>query len=96
MGSKLNSTKKTKLPHLKKIPEKIGTLIVPRFAEYQKQEYKITSLSFSFNSYKIGFLTFPEDSEVEKFERSCFNGSHIKKLRIPPKLKYLDDGWDFC
>ena len=95
-GLTVEINQKDKTAKLKKIPNEVDTLIIPRYAEYKNQKYTIISLSFSYSSSKIGFLTFPEDSEVEKIEMNCFHGTHIRKLKIPPKLKYLEYSWATC
>lgn len=76
-----------------KIPDEADTLIIPRYAKYKNKKYKITSICLGKNSCHIKFLTFPKDSEIETFGKSCFYGSTINKLTIPPKLNKLVEGW---
>lgn len=76
-------------------PKASGTVFIPKFVEYENQKYKIISIGdYAFNANKsIDYLTFPEDSEVERFERCFLQNCNINKLQIPPKLKYLGHGW---
>ena len=86
---------KNKTASIIESPKAKGTVLIPRFAEYENVKYKIISIdTSSFRDTKIESVTFPEDSEVETFEGSIFEDSTIKKLQIPPKLKNLNDGWN--
>lgn len=68
-----------------------GNVFIPRFVEYQGTKYIITTIcSYSFSNTKIDSLTFASDSEITSIEKNSFDCAHIKKLQIPPNLKYMD------
>lgn len=72
----------------------IGDVFIPRTVEHQNKVYTITSLSSNaFYQNNIQSITFPDDSEVDTFEKDCLINTQIKKLQIPAKLKNLQDGW---
>ncbi|KAK8897753.1 hypothetical protein M9Y10_015718 [Tritrichomonas musculus] len=93
-GLRVSINEKDKTASIIESPKATGIVLIPKFAKYNNIQYLITSISEkSFNRNYIEFLTFPEDSEVESFKMGSLLGAHIKKLRIPPKLKYLGSGW---
>ena len=93
-GLRVSINKKDKTASIIKSPEAKGIILVPRFATHDNINYKIISIGGnSFENCNIEFLTFPEDSEIESFKQHSFLFAHIKKLRIPPKLKTLEANW---
>ena len=74
-----------------KSPKATGNVFIPRFVEKGNIQYKIISIGEkAFENCKINLLTFPEDSEVETFESSCFLNANIKCLQIPSSVKKID------
>ena len=75
-------------------PKATGSIFIPRFVEYKKEKYNIISIKKkAFSDNNIIDITFPDDSEIITFEQRCFHFTHIRKLKIPAKLKYLETGW---
>ncbi|KAK8887509.1 hypothetical protein M9Y10_038557 [Tritrichomonas musculus] len=86
---KINESNNT--ASITKSPKAHGNIFIPRFFKKGNIKYKIISIeSYSFSDCDIGYLTFPEDSEVEIFEPYCFVGADIKKLQIPASVQKLD------
>ena len=74
-----------------KSPKATGDVFIPRFVEKGNIQYKIISIGEkAFQDCKINSLTFPEDSEIETFESSCFINALIKCLQIPSSVKKID------
>ena len=93
-GLRVSINEKNKTAIVIHSPNATGIVLVPRFAVINNIKYKIISIKgYAFEGNKIDFLTFPEDSEIESFDSNCFVRAHIKKLRIPPKLKELGICW---
>lgn len=71
-------------------------IIIPRFFNYKKQNYAITSItegSFKSN-HEIEFISFEEESEIYKIEKNSFFDSSIKKIIFPPSLTEIEEGWN--
>lgn len=68
-----------------------GKVFIPHFFEKGNVKYKIIAISKNaFENCNIESLTFPEDSEVEIFESSCFFNAQINILQIPSSVKTID------
>ena len=93
-GLRVAINEKYKTASIIRSPKATGIVLIPRFAKYKTIEYPIISIDgYSFKDNYIELLTFPEDSEVESFNENSLVQAHIKKLRFPPKLKYLKNRW---
>ena len=93
-GLKVKINQKNDTCSIIKSSKDTRNVFIPRFAEYEEKKYKIILFdSGAFSGCNIDSLSFAEDSEFEMFEGYCFYGAHIKKLRIPPSVKYMKNGW---
>lgn len=77
-----------------KLIKTTGRIFIPQCIEKHGRKYKVISiLRNSFSKFKIDQLTFPEDSAVVSFEPNSISKTFIKKIKIPPSLQQLKDGW---
>ena len=73
-------------------PKAKGKILVPQFVEINNVKYVITYISSgSFAGTEIELLEFSEDSKIECFPNFCFYNSYIKKIKIPPSIKNLQN-----
>lgn len=73
-------------------PKAKGTISIPRHIIYRKKKYIIKAIGqYAFSENEIDSITFPNDSEVERFESYSFYLMSIKKLQIPSSLKYIEE-----
>lgn len=94
-GINIRYNKSTKKCEIIKSPEASSTVFIPSFVEIEKKKYPITAIaSYAFCGNKIEYLDFPEDSQIESFEPSCFTNSYIKKIKFPPSLQNLKKWWN--
>lgn len=88
----INETNFTaKVVHSKKVK---GNVIIPRSVISDSCEFIVTSIGKNcFDRNIIKSINFPEDSEVECFEKNSFHCFSLNQLNFPPKLKELQIGW---
>lgn len=86
---KINESNNT--ASITKSPKSHGNIFIPRFFKNGNIKYKIIPIEGnSCSGCNIGYLTFPEGSEVEIFGPYCFVDADIKKLQIPASVQKLD------
>ena len=72
-------------------PKASGIVAIPRLFRFNKKNYKVTTIkSNAFHNNTIESITFANNSEITTFEDDAFEKSSIKKLQIPPKLKFIE------
>lgn len=80
--------------HLIKLLKPTKNVIIPRYAKYNKKNYKIFFLEgYAFSNQQIESIEFPKNSNVLTIEGHCFSGTHLKKLQIPSSLISLKKNW---
>ena len=93
-GLRLEINESTKTSTVIKLNQKSNDVLIPRYAEYKGEKYKIISIkSYAFKKVDLELLHFADDSEVEHFGSSIFFSSTIKKFQIPASLTKVDIDW---